>query len=321
VQLPIVGIDIAKKKFDVALLLNGKVKKKACPNTQAGFQEVIAWLARHGAPQVHACLEATSTYGEELALTLVAAGHVVSMVNPAQIQAFGKSELLRTKNDHVDAELIGRFCSAMQPAPWVPPAPELRELQALVRRLDSLVEMEVEERLRLQTASSASVRESVQDVLTFLDRQIAELEQRIRDHFDQHPGLKSQRDLLTSIPGIGEKTAAVILAELRMVTMFETARQVVAYCGLAPRERLSGTSLRGKTRLCKIGNSRLRRALYMPAIVARKHNPAARALFQRLTTKGKAPMAAIGAIMRKLLVWAFGVLKSGQPFNVTLATH
>lgn len=317
---PVVGIDIAKKKFDMALLVKGKVKKKACFNTQEGYQEAASWLSRHGAPQAHICLEATGTYGDELAITLVDLGHVVSMVNPAQIAAFGKSELLRTKTDQVDAELIARFCVAMRPEPWSAPPPEVRELQALVRRLDALVEMRAEEKMRLETSRSADVRSSAQDVVTFLDTKIAELEALIRNHFNQHPGLKAQRDLLTSIPGIAEQTAAVILAEIRNWEAFTSARQLVAYSGLAPQERISGSSIRGKTRICKIGNSRLRRALYMPALSARRFNQAASNLFDRMTARGKTGKQAIAAIMRKLLVWSFGVLKSGRPFDLASAT-
>lgn len=316
---PVVGIDIAKKKFDMALLVNGKVKKKACSNTQEGYKEACSWLLRHGAPKAHVCLEATGAYGDDLAMALVSSGHMVSMVNPSQIAAFGKSELLRTKTDQVDAELIARFCIAMRPAPWTPPPPELRELQALVRRLDALVEMRAEEKLRLQTSASAGVSRSVQEMLTFLDHKISELEAAIRDHFDQHPGLKGQRDLLISIPGIGESTAAVILAEIRNWEAFTSARQLVAYSGLAPQERTSGSSVRGKTRICKIGNGRLRRALYMPALSARRYNQAAIDLFERMTAKGKTSMQAIAAIMRKLLVWSFGVLKSGRPFELAYA--
>jgi transposase len=320
VELPIVGIDIAKAKFDMALFFKGKVKRKVGRNTQDGFKDVCSWLSRHVGAPVHACLEATGNYGEELAIALVEAGHVVSIVNPAQVKAFGKSELLRTKTDQVEAELIGRFCAAMRPVPWAPPAPELRELQALVRRLDALIEIRAEEKLRLKTSGSTRVKGSIQDVMTFLDKQIAALEKQIRTHFNQHPDLKSQRDLLTSIPGIGEYTAAVILAEARCLEAFTSARQLVAYSGLAPQERMSGSSVRGKTRICKIGNARLRRALYMPALSAKLCNRAAIALFERMTANGKARMAAIAAIMRKLLVWSFGVLKSGRPFSLASAS-
>jgi len=317
---PIVGIDVAKRKVDIALVIKGKVRRKVCKNSQEGFKEACQWLSRHAGSHVHACMEATGSYGDDLAIALIEAGHTVSMVNPAQVAAFGKSELLRTKTDRVDAELIARFCAAMHPEPWTPPAPEVRQLQALVRRLDTLVDMRAEEKLRHDAAASPDVRHSARDVIAFLDTQIAAVETLIRDHFNQHPGLKAQRDLLTSIPGIAEQTAATILAEIRNWQAFTSARQLVAYTGLAPQERTSGTSVRGKAKLCKIGNARLRKALYMPALSARRYNDAATKLAERLLSRGKTKKQAIAAVMRKLLTWSYGVLKSGRPFDLTLAS-
>jgi transposase len=147
---PALGIDIAKLKFNVCLInQGGKLKHKVFPNTATGFEQLTEWLAKQGVQSVHACLEATGTYSEPLAIFLVEAGHRVSLINPAAIKAFAGSRLSRTKNDRVDAELIARFCQAQEPPAWVPPVPEVRELQALVRRLESLVEMRVAEENRL----------------------------------------------------------------------------------------------------------------------------------------------------------------------------
>jgi transposase len=137
----------------------------------------------------------------------------------------------------------------------------------------------------------------------------------IRDHVDQNPSLKQQLDLLTSIPGIGEATPAKQLAEIVDVNHYRGARQVAAFAGLVPRHRESGSSVRGKPRLCKVGTARLRKALYFPAIVATQHNPIIRAVSQRLRDRGKCPMLIIGAAMRKLIHIAYGVLKSGKPFD------
>ena len=142
---------------------------------------------------------------------------------------------------------------------------------------------------------------------------------RIREHIEQHPGLKEQRDLLQSIPGIGAATAAVLLAELGDVTRFDSAKKAVAFAGLCPRLCLSGSSVRGRERLCKQGRSRLRKALYFPAMVGLRHNPALRAMKERLVANGKRPMVILGAAMRKLLHLAFGVLRSKKPFDVALA--
>lgn len=315
-DLAIVGIDISKRKLDVALLVGGKTKRKSCSNDLSGFEDLQGWLQCQGALQAHACMEATGIYGDDLAYFLVEAGHRVSVVNPARIKGFGQSELIRTKTDKADAALIARFCAAMQPEPWNPPSQEVRELQALVRRLEALQEMSQQEKNRLEgPIPSEAVVNGIKAHIAYLDTEIAETERQIRDHFDRHDDLRRQRDLLTSIPGIAEKSAAVILAELRSVEYFDNARQLAAYAGTTPAEFISGSSVHRHTRLSKKGNWRLRKAIYYPALSALRCNPAIMAQARRLEAAGKAKMAIVGAAMRKLLHTAFGVLKSGRPFN------
>ena len=311
------GIDISKAKFDVALLRdNGKLRHKVFPNTEAGFQQLLDWLSKHKVQSVHACLEATGTYGEALALYLYQAGHRVSVVNPAIIKAFAKTELSRTKTDKRDASLIARYCFQHRPPAWAPPPPEISGLQSLLRRLDALLDMRRQEVNRLEAGILASsVKKSVTDHIAYLDNQIAHTQSLIKDHIDQNPSLRQQRDLLSSIPGIGELTAAKLLAEIVDIKQYSSARQVAAFAGLVPRHHQSGTSVRGKPRLCKVGAARLRKAMYFPAIVATHHNPAIKEMSQRLRERGKCPMQIIGAAMRKLIHIAYGVLKSGKPFD------
>jgi transposase len=239
----------------------------------------------------------------------------VSLVNPSRIKGFAISEMTRTKTDSVDARVIARFCQALKPAPWHPAAPEVEQLQALIRRLEALNQMIQQENNRQEVAPTEAVHSSIEEHIQFLETAIVKTKELIRDHMNQHPGLKSQRDLLTSIPGIGEQTAASILAEIGSISGFETARQLAAYSGLTPKERISGTSVRGRTRLSRVGNSRLRKALFMPALTATRCNPIVRDLWQRLISRGKVKMVIVGAAMRKLLHLVFGVLKSGKPFD------
>jgi transposase len=318
----ILGIDISKKDFHVVLLTGEtRTKPKKFTNDPQGFESLQQWLKQKEIDQLHACMEATSIYGDALAEFLYSASFSVSVVNPARIKGFAKGELLRTKTDSVDAALIARFCAAIKPALWQPTAPEIKELQALVRRLDSLQEMVTAEQNRLETAT-AKVAELTNSHLEYLKQQQDLIKQLISDHFDRHPELKQQRDLLVSIPGIGAQTAAVLLSEIGRIEDYQTARQLAAHAGLTPCERSSGTSVRGKTRLSCTGNSRLRKALYMPAVVSMRHNPLLKAFGDRLLDRGKAKMQAIGAVMRKLVHLAFGILKSQQPFdpNYSLAT-
>ena len=259
---------------------------------------------------------ATGAYGEALALFLHQAGHTVSVVNPAAIKAFAASRLSRTKTDRVDAELIARFCLAQEPLAWMPPPPEVRELQALVRRLESLVEMRVAEENRLSSGITVEVvRQSVEELLAYLNEQIKRTEALIGNHIDSHPTLKQQSELLDSIPGIAETTAALLLSEITDIKQYGSARRVAAYAGLVPRERQSGSSVRGRARLSKIGNARLRRALYFPAITALRCGPFFQAWAKGLQERGKSKMSVICAVMRKLVHLAYGVLKSGQPFD------
>jgi transposase len=314
----VLGIDLAKAKFDVTLLFpTGVRRRKACANTPRGIAELLAWLARHDAHQVHACLEATGTYGEAVATTLYDAGHVVSVLNPAIIHHYAKSQLLRAKTDRVDADLIAEYTAKEQPPAWTPMPRDVRELQALVRRLDALLGMQTDERNRAQAgALTPAVEQSIATVLAHLAEQIRTVRAQIRRHMDQHPGLRSQRDLLTSIPGIGETTAALLLGEL-FTRPFESARQAAAFAGVVPRVHDSGT-LQGRRPMSKMGSGRLRKGLYFPALAALRHNPLFQDLGSRLRRTGKPPMVIVGAAMRKLIHVAFGVLKSGRPFTASV---
>ncbi len=221
----------------------------------------------------------------------------------------------------MDAELIARFCLLQQPSAWQPPAPAVRGLQALVRRLESLIEMRVAEDNRLSSGiSTDSVRLSLEAHIAYLAAEIKHTERLIRGHIDNHPDLKEQSDLLDSIPGIARTTAARLLAEITDFKQYQSARQVAAYAGLVPRERRSGSSVRGRTCLSKIGNARLRKALYFPAMTALRCSSFFQAWASGMRERGKSKMAVIGAAMRKLIHLAYGVLKTGKPFDPNWTT-
>jgi len=314
------GIDISKETFNACFLSDGREASKVFPNSPKGFAQLQAWLKNRRADEFHACMEATGVYWENLAEWLYGAGHCVSVVNPARIKAFAQSELLRTKTDAVDAALIARFCKSQSPERWVPPPPEIRVLQALMRHYEHLKTTRAQQSVYAQSSDATPmVAKSTQSVIAALDEQIAAVEREIRQHFDDHPDLKRKRDLLTSIPGIGETTAGSLLAEIPHIDRFESAKAVAAYAGLSPRDRRSGTSIHGRPRMCKTGNSRIRKALYLPAVVACRFNPVLRLFAQRLAAAGKHKLLIIGAVMRKLLVLAYGILRSGAPFDANHA--
>jgi transposase len=314
------GIDIAKRTFDAALLQQERLRHRQFANTAAGFAQLHSWLCAHATAPIHAGLEATSRYGDALALFLHQHGLRVSVINPARTHAFAKSELSRTKTDKTDAALIARFVASQHPAAWTPPPPEQRQLQAFVRRLDALQAMRQAERNRWDLEESGSVlRELIAAHLAQLDGQIHQLQQRMQEHLHAYPVLQHRSALLQTIPGIGQCTAWKLLAELPPTDQCRSARQAAAHAGLSPRRRDSGSSVHGKTRLSKTGNARLRKALYLPAVVAMHHNPILQAFASRLLERGKPKMAVVGAVMRKLLHQAYGVLKHSQPFDPNYA--
>ena len=309
-----VGVDIAKHKFDAARLdAGGKYKQKQFGNGPAGFEDFLAWLEGFGGDRPTVCMEATGAYSVPLAEFLAASGWPVCVVNPAAVAAFAKSELSRAKTDRADAKLIARFAREKRPPLWTPPPANVRLLQDLLRRAEDLDTMAQMERNRLDTASP-DVRDSIQSVLERLEAELSTVKSRIKDHIDNDPGLRQRADLLESIPGIGITTAAHLLVALSSHHAFATAKQAAAHSGLDIRILQSG-KWAGQSRLTKCGDPLLRKALYMPALVAWQHNPPIRAFCQRLKDKGKNGKAIACAAMRKLLHIAFAILKSGKKFD------
>ncbi|WLI88029.1 IS110 family transposase [Massilia sp. R2A-15] len=320
--MEVVGIDIAKRKFDLAWLSGktGKIRNKAFENSPVGFQALCDWLVEQGisANECRVVMEATSQYYEALAHAMFDAGYLVSVVNPLQIKAFGQSEMRRQKTDRADAELIARFGEQSKKLVlWEPPATEVRELQRLIARLEAVQGMHVQEQNRRHEAAGQAL-ESVDRILLTLKEEEALLTQKIRDHIDRHPGLRNQQELLRSIPGVGERVSSYFLAWLP-VDRFDNIRQMVAFVGLSPEHNQSGDSVHGKSHLCKLGHGRLRKILYCPAMTAIRFNPAAQALYARLRAAGKGGKVALVAVMRKLIHWMMAVLKSNARFDPKMA--
>lgn len=317
--MAILGIDVSKATFHAFLSNEKKTGKHSFSNTHAGFKQLLAWLKNRKASEVFACMEATGSYWEALATYLHDAGHQVSVVNPQRIHNYGKSELQRVKTDASDAALIARFAQTQKPPLWEPPPPESRMLQGLVRQLESLKTTRAKELTRLQTPGLPPlVQESIQRLIDSLSVQIDEMDRAIDEHIKRHPGLKERFDALVSIKGIGETTAALILAEMPMIEQFGNKKAVGAYAGLSPLIFQSGSSVRKNGKIVRTGNSRLRKALFYPAMSAMRCNPVLKPFADRLRKAGKAPMVIVAAVMRKLLTLAYAVLKSGRHFTPAL---
>lgn len=307
-SVDVLGIDISKADFHGHLIQGKKKSENSFPNASAGYRRLRTWLRNRGCTKVHVCMEATGAYWMGLACALHEAGLEVSVVNPARTVNFARSQLRRTKTDRVDARMIAEFCKTQNPDRWSPPAPEILELRGLLSYRAQLVG----DRLRLsQTISQIRVSKELQRLhakqIKTLDASIAAVENELHSVIRRHRALERQARKLTAVSGIGDLTALAIIAKLP-VERLRDAKAAAAYVGLTPRERQSGTSIHGQPRICKTGNGSLRRDLYMPAIVAMRHNSILEDFANRLKAKGKPAKLVVVAVMRKLVVLAFAIL-------------
>jgi transposase len=312
------GVDVSKAKLDVALLFaSDKVKSKVFANDFRGFEALILWLHSHlpdGLDALHICMEATGNYHEALACALHDRGLTVSVVNPLLVKRFAETNRLRNKTDGGDARCLARFCKVQAPQRWEAPSPGVRALQALVARLETLQAMRQAECNRRDVAHS-SVADSIDRVIAELDRTIAQVKKQIACTIDDDPDLKQRARLLDTIPGLGEKTIAQLLAYIGRPERFRSVKALIAYASLTPMVRQSGTSLNRRSGTHPMGHQELKRAMYFPALVAGRYNPVVAAFWNRLKAQGKPGKVIAVACMHKLLAIAYGVLRSGKPFD------
>lgn len=316
-----IGIDISKKTLDVAIMVApNKFKHYQFSNEMKGYKALLTWVSDQVQDMSLYCLEATGIYGFGVAEFLYEQSQKVCMVNPVKTNAFAKLEMTRTKTDQVDASLIARFAKYLDDSKtlekqlWQPKSQNFEQLQIWVTRLEQLSIMINIEKNHKEGFRDAGVKKSIQKIIDQLEKQVEAIKAEINRIVSQDPLISRQVELLKSIPAVADKTAWCILAYLGDIELFDNSKQVASYAGLNPKIEQSGSSL-NRSSLSKKGHKRLRKALYMPAITAIRHNPVIRALAERLLEKGKPKMKAVGAAMRKLLVLAYGVLKSGKAFD------
>lgn len=318
-----IGIDISKAKVDccwIRDLNNLKVKTKVFKNTQQGFEELSKWLLQQTGEEpvnIRVVMEATGVYYEPLAYALTDLGFVICVVNPARPKEFAKSLGSQHKTDAKDSLVLALFGARMDPRPWEPESTEVRVLKALTARLEALEADLMREENRLEKAefsrSSERVIESLNQMISYLKFEKKKLEDDIDDHFDRHPDLKKDRELLMSIPAIGPVVSRVIVGVIRSRS-FQSGSQVSAFLGLIPRLQESG-QWKGRSRMTKSGPSKVRAKLYMAAVVALSNNPDIKEQHRRLMLAGKTKMQALGAAMRKLVQICFGVLKHQSEYR------
>lgn len=317
IQTEYVGVDVAKDKLDVAFYVNNRYKHTVYSNDLNGHTKFAQWLAQNTiSPWV--CMEATGHYSEGIADFLVSKEIKVSVVNPYQIKNFAKASLARNKNDIIDSRIIGEFCKCMEPRVYKAASDEQKQLKGLMKVLDMLKGQLVQFNNQLHSLHEGVAREILIKLSQNLEKEITKLTDKMAELINNEPALKEKMRLITTIKGVGKLTAYRVLALMPDVTSFQTAKQFAAYMGITPKQHQSGKMM-GKTTISKLGDSRLRKALYMAALVAKKHNKALAPFVLRLQQKGKTPKTIVCAIMRKLAHIIFGVLKSGLPFNENFA--
>lgn len=313
------GIDVGKKDLFCHIVHLGNSYSERFDNNDRGINKLIDWLGKCAAfDQTTACLEQTGHYAKPLAKALASLGLAsLHVVNPRCIKAFASRKLRRNKSDSADARLIAEFARAEhhELRPWVPQSPANEQLTEFSRYAESLTEDNAQLKTRCEGVTNPVVLRSLKRRIKAQEKEIADMRRRINTIIRTNPTMRTQKELLSSIPGVGEITCHILIAELPEIDLFEDARQLAAWAGVTPRHFKSGTSGSTKTPITKVGSANLRRALFMPAMTARTNNPLLKTFGDRLRDNGKKPKQVIIAIMRKLLHQIYGILSSAEPFN------
>ena len=312
----VLGIDISKASFDARLLAtSGEQQHRVFANSPEGFAELASWLDLQPVSSLHACMEATNVYWQGVAAFLHARGYTVSVVNPARIKGFALATMQRNKTDKLDSAIIAHFCLKHQPTAWQPMSEQQKELRALMRHREDLLQTKLQQRNRLRDATTTLVRQSLELLLKTIDEQLAAVEQQIKQQVANDATLKTNQALLLTIAGVGLVVSSSMLAEFGELAGYESAKAAAADVGLSPSHYQSGTSVRRRTRLSKQGKAGLRAVLYMPAMQAMRCCPGFKAFADGLKARGKAHKAVVCAVMRKMVHVAYGVLKHQTPYD------
>ena len=324
----ILGIDVSKKKLDLCLIPDESIVsnkhgqrsmsqpksyRRTVTNTIAGMTTIAKWLMSKGVTTAHVSIEPTSVYHEFAVETLLSGGHWVSIVNAGQVRQYAAAMGIDTKTDTIDALVLAEFCRARRPAASKPLNEAERQLRDLTRRRTVLVREEQKELLRLQTTRSKSCIASIKRMIKAIVKERSKIKMEIEGIIEDNEELRTIGKNYQSIKGVGAVTSATVMAELPDLSNFASARQAVAFVGLAPRRKQSGSSINRYGGITKRGNSRVREALFMSAMVGMKYDPVLNAFAQRLREANKKKKVVIVAVMRKIMHLLYGIAKSGHP--------
>ena len=316
----LVGIDVSAQTVVVRVDRAGRqLGPREFENDPWGHRGLCRWLTR-GGRRARVALEASGIYHLDLALALHRAGIELMVVNPRSMRAFAQALAERSKTDPLDADVCLEFVRRMPFEPWVPPTPEVLALRALTRRIGALTKTRAREKNRLHAVRHARelpavLAEEIEAHIAYLRASIDRLAARARALIAEHADLETRFRHLVSVKGIADASALQLLAELAVLPEDMDVRQWVAFAGLDPRHFESGTSVHKPPRISKKGNRYLRAALYMPALVAVQYEPRIRAFYEELLERGKKPLQALVAVMRKLLHSIYGMFLNDEDFD------
>lgn len=323
------GLDVSDKKFDAGLYrptIGGRawtmhqVEVRSFVLDRIGVEQFLAWAnsALDPGVKLHVAMEATGKCSTRLATLLLelSPGIAVSIVNPLFVNRFAGSLGMRNKTDRTDARVIARFGAERQPEPWQQPTKQMQELRNLARERQAIVESITEHKHRLREATESKLVAKIQsDIIKCLEKQLTKIEKAIGELIKADDSLRTDVELLDSVVGVGEVTAVTVLVELGDLRRFRTARGLAAFCGLSPRQHTSGSSVHGRTRMCKTGSNRARRVLHMAAFATLRNDNRFSRDYHAMRARGKTHGQALGAIMRKLLLVMRAVLISNTTYD------
>ncbi len=304
-----VGIDVSKDRLDVHILPPGDAF--SVERNGKGLAELVERL-RSFAPNLIA-IEATGGFESTTAAALAAAGLPLAVVNPAQIRHYAQALGKRAKTDPIDAHVIARFAADVRPQARALPDEMTQLLADLVARRRQIVEMLQAERQREKRTTLRRLRKSIARLVKALEKELNELDGEIDDAVRGSPIWREKEDLLASVPGVGTQTARTLMAELPELGTLDR-KCIASLAGLAPYTRQSGR-WRGKSMIGG-GRKTVRSALFVAAMVAARHNPPLKTVYDRLLAAGKPKMVALIAVARKLLTILNAILRDKKPWQI-----
>lgn len=311
---PTLGIDLAAAQFEAAIWFDEKHSKRASfANHATGFEQLGQWLQSSGSGSWRVGLESTGHYGQALAHWLHEHGHQVHVINPERTAAYARSIGQRNKTDAADSVMIAAYTAKHALTRWSPASAEQDTLRAYTRTRHQL-QQQRQQLANQRSSAPAAVLPVFEALIADFDRHLATLDEKIDQHLAAHAALAEQVERLCTVKGIGRRTATIAIAELPTIHAHTDARAICAWVGLTPKRHQSGRT-EWRAHLSRKGNTYLRDALFMPALVAKRYNPVLKTFAQRLALRGKSNNSILGAIAHKLLRILVGILKSKTNFD------